>query len=118
MPFIKVNDLTMYYEFHGEGPNLLHISGSGGDLRLSAPHLNALNQDFLGLHYDQRCLGQTQPETTSGDHPPTMFDYADDAARLCLALGWESDRVVGPRLAEWLPSTLPSATRSLLSDWF
>ncbi len=91
MPFIEVNDLTMYYEFHGEGPNLLHISGSGGDLRLSAPHLNGLNQHFRGLHYDQRCLGQT----TLGDHPPTMFDYADDAAHLCSALGWEITRVVG-----------------------
>ena len=91
MPFIEVNDLTMYYELHGEGPNLLHISGSGGDLRLTAPHLNGLNQDFLGLHYDQRCLGQT----TLGDHPPTMFDYADDAASLCSALGWESARVMG-----------------------
>ena len=91
MPCIKVNDLTMYYEFHGEGPNLLHISGSGGDLRFSAPHLHALNRDFLGLHYDQRCLGQT----TLGDREPTMFDYADDAAAFCGALGWRRARVVG-----------------------
>lgn len=91
MPFIEVNDLRMYYEFHGEGPNLLHISGSGSDLRLSAPNLHGLNQDFLGLHYDQRCLGQT----SHGDHEPTMFDFADDAAALCAALGWRSTRVVG-----------------------
>ncbi len=91
MPFIEVNDLTMYYELHGRGPNLLHISGSGGDLRQTAPQLNGLNRDFLGLHYDQRCLGQT----TLGDHEPTMFDYADDAAALCTALGWGRARVVG-----------------------
>ena len=91
MQFIEINDLSMYYELHGEGPNLLHISGSGGDLRLTAPHLNGLNRDFRGLHYDQRCLGQT----TLGDHEPTMFDYADDAAALCAALGWGRTRVVG-----------------------
>lgn len=91
MPFIKVNDLTMYYELHGQGPNLLHILGSGGDLRLSAPHLHGLNRDFLGLHYDQRCLGRT----TFGDHEPTMFDYADDAAALCAVLGWRRALVVG-----------------------
>ncbi|MDE0700421.1 MAG: alpha/beta fold hydrolase [Acidimicrobiaceae bacterium] len=91
MPFIEVNDLTMYYELHGQGPNLLHISGSGGDLRQTAPHLHGLNTDFRGLHYDQRCLGQT----TLGDHEPTMFDYADDAAALCAVLGWRHARVVG-----------------------
>ena len=91
MSFIEVNDLTMYYELHGRGPNLLHISGSGGDLRQTAPQLHGLNRDFLGLHYDQRCLGQT----TLGDHEPTMFDYADDAAALCAALGWGRARVVG-----------------------
>ena len=91
MPFIDVNDLNMYYELHGEGPNLLHISGSGADLRQTAPHLNGLNRDFLGLHYDQRCLGQT----TFGDHEPTMFDFADDAASLCAALGWRRCRVAG-----------------------
>ena len=32
MPFIEVNDLRVCCEFHGAGPNLLHISGSGGDL--------------------------------------------------------------------------------------
>ena len=91
MPFIEVNDLTIYYELHGRGPNVLHISGSGGDLRQTAPQLHGLNRDFLGLHYDQRCLGQT----TLGDHEPTMFDYADDAAALCAALGWGRARVVG-----------------------
>ena len=91
MPFIEVNDLTMYYELHGDGPNLLHISGSGADLRQTAPQLNGLNRDFLGLHYDQRCLGQT----TLGDHEPTMFDFADDAAALCAVLGWRRCRVIG-----------------------
>ncbi len=35
MPFTQVRDLNLYYEYElrGEGPNLLFIGGSGGDLR-------------------------------------------------------------------------------------
>jgi 3-oxoadipate enol-lactonase len=91
MAFVEVRDLTMYYELHGEGPPLLHISGSGGDLRRTAPGQSLLNNDFLGLHYDQRGLGQT----TSGDGQPAMADFADDAAALCAALGWTRCRVMG-----------------------
>ncbi len=91
MPFIDVGDLSIYHEFHGEGPPLLHISGSGGDLRATAPNLHGLNATFLGLHYDQRGLGRT----SLGDREPTMADFADDAAALCGAAGWERCRVVG-----------------------
>ncbi|MEM7140978.1 MAG: alpha/beta hydrolase [Actinomycetota bacterium] len=91
MPFIEVGDLSIYHEFHGDGPPLLHISGSGGDLRRTMPAQSKLNEDFLGLHYDQRGLGQT----SHGDRPPTMADFADDAAALCAALGWERCHVMG-----------------------
>ena len=59
MPFIEVNDLTIYYNFTVEARICCTSRGSGGDLRQTAPQLNGLNRDFLGLHYDQRCLGQT-----------------------------------------------------------
>lgn len=91
MPFIEVRDLRLYHEFHGDGPPLLHISGSGGDLRTSMPAQSALNRDFRGLHYDQRGLGQT----SAGDGQPTMAEFADDAAALCAAVGWERCHVMG-----------------------
>lgn len=91
MPFSDTRGLSIYYEFHGDGPPLLHISGSGGDLRATAPQLHGLNDSFLGLHYDQRGLGQT----SLGDIQPTMADFADDAAALCDAVGWDRFRVVG-----------------------
>ena len=91
MPFVDVRDLTMYYEIHGAGPPLLHISGSGGDLRRTAPGRSTLNEDLEGLHYDQRGLGQT----SAGDGQPTMAEFADDAAALCAALGWDRCHVVG-----------------------
>lgn len=91
MPFLDVGDLTMYHEFHGDGPPLLHISGSGGDLRRTMPSSSPLNADFCGLHYDQRGLGRT----SGGEGQPTMADFADDAAALCAAVGWNRCHVVG-----------------------
>ncbi|MDW3219102.1 MAG: alpha/beta hydrolase [Acidimicrobiales bacterium] len=91
MSFIDVGDLRVYHEFHGEGPPLLHISGSGGDLRATMPDRSPLNRDFRGLHYDQRGLGRT----SRGDRQPTMADFADDAAALCAAVGWERCHVMG-----------------------
>lgn len=91
MPFIDVRDLTIHYELHGDGPPLLHLSGSGGDLRQTAPDRSPLNDDFLGLHFDQRGLGRT----SLGEGQPTMADFADDAAALCAALGWERCHVIG-----------------------
>ena len=91
MAFLEVGDLTIYHELHGDGPPLLHISGSGGDLRQTAPDRHTLNDDFLSLHYDQRGLGQT-----SGGHgQPTMADFADDAAALCVELEWRRCHVMG-----------------------
>jgi len=91
MPFIDVRELSIYYEIHGAGPPLLHISGSGGDLRRTAPAQSNLNDDFQGLHYDQRGLGQT----SAGEGQPTMADFADDAAALCATLGWSRCHVMG-----------------------
>jgi 3-oxoadipate enol-lactonase len=91
MPFTTVRDLRLYYELHGDGPATLAISGSGGDLRTSRPESSPLNRELRVLHYDQRGLGRTSP----GDHPPTMADFADDAAALLDDVGWPSAHVVG-----------------------
>lgn len=92
MPTVNANGLDIYYEIHGEGPPLLNIGGTGGDLRRMPTAANPLTQSFTTLSYDQRCLGRT----TGGDNTqPTMADYADDAAALIEAVGWERAHVLG-----------------------
>ena len=91
MPIAKVRDLDLYFELHGSGPPLLNISGSGGDLRMTAPNLNPLNAAFSVAHYDQRGLGQT----STPPMPWTMADYAADTIAFMDFLGWESVPVVG-----------------------
>jgi len=92
MPTAKVRDLEVYYERAGEGPPLLFISGTGGDLRNKPNQFDGpLARSFDLLSYDQRGLGRT----TKPDVPYAMADYADDAAGLLDAVGWPSARVIG-----------------------
>jgi 3-oxoadipate enol-lactonase len=92
MPFVQLDGLKVYYERAGAGARLLFISGSGGDLR-SKPGMfeSPLAASFDLLAYDQRGLGQT--DKPSG--PYSMQDYADDAAKLLDAIGWNDALVVG-----------------------
>ncbi len=92
MPFVQAGDIRVYYELKGEGPKLLSISHTGGDLRLR-PNIfgSPLAEHLKVLGYDQRGLGQTDKP----DGPYTMAGYADDCANLMDALGWERCHVLG-----------------------
>ena len=92
MPFVTVGDLSVCYERQGDGAPLLFISGTGSDLRLRPGALDGpLPKHFDVLAYDQRGLGRT----SKPDIPYSMAGYADDAAGLMTAIGWESAHVVG-----------------------
>jgi 3-oxoadipate enol-lactonase len=91
VPLLEINGLDLYYERYGDGPPVLNLSGSGGDLRNARPDRSPLNKHFDVIHYDQRGLGQTSRPAG----PYTMADYAADAAALIEAVGWESANIVG-----------------------
>lgn len=92
MPHIKAGRLNIYYEIAGTGERLLHIGGTGGDLRKPGNVFTTpLTTHFEVLGFDQRGLGQTdKPEKGY-----TMADYADDAANLLSAIGWDRCMVMG-----------------------
>ena len=88
----RVRGIDIYYEIHGEGPRLLFIGGSGGDLRQKPAVFDGpLARRFEVLSYDQRGLGRT--DQLPG--PYTMADYGEDAAALLTAVGWDSCAVMG-----------------------
>ena len=92
MPFVRANGIDLYYELAGAGERLLFISGTGADLRRSprltdGPAFSA----FELLQYDQRGLGRSAVPAA----PYTMADYADDAAGLLDAVGWDRCLVLG-----------------------
>ncbi|MFN3523863.1 MAG: alpha/beta fold hydrolase [Phenylobacterium sp.] len=115
MPYAQVNGLSLYYELAGEGERLLFISGTGGDLRVK-PNVfdGGLARNFQLLAYDQRGLGRSgKPELDYA-----MADYADDAAGLMDALGWDQALVVGVSfggmVAQELALRHPSRVRRLV----
>lgn len=92
MPFAAVNGLQLYFERAGDGPPLLFISGTGGDLRMRPNQLDGPFPKAFGmLTWDQRGLGRSDKP----DVPYSMADYADDAAALMTTQGWDSAHVVG-----------------------
>jgi len=92
------NGVSLYYEVAGSATGagtakrLLYISGTGGDLR-DQPRLTdgPLADTFQLLVYDQRGLGQSSVPS----EPSTMADFADDAAALLEAVGWDDCLVLG-----------------------
>ena len=93
MPSVSAGDLDVAYEMFGplDAPRVLVIGGTGQTLAGSFNTNHALNASFRTLHYDQRDLGATRGPVRE----TTMADYADDAARLLTALGWDRAHVVG-----------------------
>src|SRR5271155_5185979 len=92
MPWSDANGVSPYYELEGIGERLLIISGTGGDLR-QPPDLadGPLAESFEVLAYDQRGLGQSSVPPW----PYAMADFADDAAALVDAVGWDDCLLMG-----------------------
>jgi pimeloyl-ACP methyl ester carboxylesterase len=91
MPTTSSNGITLYYEVHGQGPNLVLIEGIGYDLWMWYRQLPALAPRFRTLIYDNRGVGRS-------DKPPGPYTHeqnADDLAGLLDSLGWERAHVLG-----------------------
>jgi len=92
VPFIRVRDIDICYELGGAGPRLLKIWGTGGDLRRAPSDFDRyLASRFTVLAFDQRGMGRSGKPAR--DY--SMADYADDAAGLMAALGWDSAALLG-----------------------
>lgn len=93
MPTLSLADLDLYYEQRGEGRRLLVLNGSGGTIEGMAPLIDLLARHANVLVHDQRGLGRTGLPYTN--EPPTMTDYATDAAALLDHVGWDTCAVFG-----------------------
>lgn len=91
MPTARLNAIDVYFEVHGNGPQLLLLNGSGGTIAAAAPMIHKLSAHFEVLIHDQRGLGRTSVPHEQA----TMADYAADAAALLGHVGWSSTLVFG-----------------------
>jgi pimeloyl-ACP methyl ester carboxylesterase len=91
MPKVKVGDVNMYYEIHGEGEPLLLIAGHSGTTALLGPTSPILSREYKVIAFDNRGIGYSEaPES-----PFSAKVMADDAAGLMDALGIDSAHVMG-----------------------
>ena len=92
MPFMKVNDLNMYYEIHGGGFPLVMIQGLSANVDWWHPPINEqLSKAFKILIFDNRGAGQT-------DKPKQEYSikgFAEDTIGLMDALKIQKAHVFG-----------------------
>ena len=84
MPKVKVNDVQIYYELHGDGFPLLIINGLGGHVDTWNPDdIRELSKRFKLVLFDNRGAGRTD----LSDKEYSIRLFADDTAGLMDALG-------------------------------
>ena len=94
MPIASVNGQNIYFEdTGGRGPVLVFSHGLLMDHRMFAPQIEALQDRYRCVSWDQRGHGQT----ADAEHcaPFTYYDSADDLAALLAYLGVDKAVLVG-----------------------
>lgn len=115
MPKVKVNDINMYYEIHGEGFPLLLIRGLSSDVyRWPSGLVKEISQLFKVVLFDNRGAGRT-------DKPDIEYSIkmmADDTIGLIKALNIERANVLGfsmgGAIAQEIAINYPERVKNLL----
>ncbi|MBI4523528.1 MAG: alpha/beta hydrolase [Deltaproteobacteria bacterium] len=115
MPLIKVKDIGLYYEFHGEGEPLVLLSGTG----LSCENWNVFQLPDLRNHF--RVLLLDYRGTGRSDKPDMHYStrmFAEDAVDLMHVLGIDRAHVMGHsmggRVAQWVAIDYPDSVAGLI----
>jgi 3-oxoadipate enol-lactonase len=116
MPSVKINDITMYYEIHGEGEPVALIAGLNSDhtffQRMGIIAL--LAENYQVITFDNRGVGQTDKP----DIPYAIDMMADDTTGLLQALGITKAHILGVsmggRIAASLTLRYPDLVKSLI----
>lgn len=94
MPYVKLNDINIYYELHGEGPPLVMIHGLGASTRDWEYQIDFFKKQFKVLIFDLRGHGKT-------DKPDMAYSvdlFTSDTAALIRHIFPEGAHVVGHSL--------------------
>jgi 3-oxoadipate enol-lactonase len=114
MPIVKVNDIEIYYEIHGEGEPVVLIGGLNSDHTLYRGVLPRLAARYKVVVFDNRGVGRTGKP----DIPYSIDMMADDTAGLLNALGIPQAYILGTsmggRIAVALALRHPRQVKSLI----
>lgn len=116
MPKIKVNNINLYYEDHGEGEPVIFIGGFCADLSGWSLVNHRFAKEYRTIVFDNRGAGQSD----CPDFLYTIDTFTDDLVSLCGALNINSAHFVGnsmggmvvQNLAYRYPSIVKSAVIS------
>lgn len=87
----RIKGIDLYYEVHGDGPNLALIEGLGFSTWMWYRQVPAFSKHFRTLIYDNRGTGKS-------DKPPGPYHHTQNAADLAGLLdhlGWQRTHVLG-----------------------
>ncbi len=114
MPTVQVNDISIYYEMHGQGEVLVFIGGLGTDISEYAGMINWLATKYQVLAFDNRGTGRTDKP----DIPYSIEMMATDTARLMQTLGLRQANILsislGGRIALALVLAYPELVKRLI----
>lgn len=114
MPALKVNDVHLYYEIHGEGIPLLLIMGLRRNVEWWYCQIPSLSSHFKVVAFDNRGAGRS-------DKPDMDYSiglFARDAAGLMEGLGIDSAHILGISMGGYIAQELalnhPGKVKSLI----
>jgi pimeloyl-ACP methyl ester carboxylesterase len=102
MPKIKVNDIELYYEIHGEGTPLVLISGLGYSMWQWHRMVPYLENHFQVVTFDNRGVGQS--DKPAGPYTASML--AKDTVGLFDALGIDKAVVMGHSMGGFIAQAM------------
>ncbi len=91
MSAIRIGDISMYYEVHGDGEPLLLINGLGLDSSFWMPQVSVFSQKHRVIVFDNRGVGQTDAPKVSY----TTDMMADDTIMLLDHLSIARTNILG-----------------------
>jgi len=110
---IRVDDIDVYYEIHGDGEPLLLVEGLGYSTWMWFKQIPDLSREYKVIVFDNRGTGNTDKP----DMEYTIEMMADDAAGLLRALDIESAHVLGVSMGGFIAQEMairhPLIVRSL-----
>jgi len=114
MPTVKVNDINMYYEIHGEGEPLILISGNGAESSQWKEMIPTFSKDCRVIPFDNRGAGRT-------DKPDMEYSIemmAADVIGLMDVLGIEKGHILGASMGGMIAQSIaflyPNRVKSLI----
>ncbi|NNM60172.1 MAG: alpha/beta fold hydrolase [Legionellales bacterium] len=102
MPKIKVNDISMYYEIHGQGQPLVFIAGFSADNLPWQEITKKLAKKYQVILFDNRGAGQT--DVPKG--PYSIEQMASDVAELCKKLAIPKATFIGNSMGGYIVQVL------------